>query len=340
PSSSVPAVLVFENARYQAALSQALEPQTIEVVDCAPLGACNPPSPYLAARTIASVGATTRNLSTFRAETLPNLRLVQSAWYIAPDPADVPPTVNVALYFPDWSNETSAEYGADTMSEWMVGAVLAWRHRLAESEALFRRCAWSSEAPLSCPPVTDLTDHLELGGKDTTIGVIGFGTVGKNVAEHFSALKLRVIVSTHSGPYSPVPAGLAWFGNDNDKVIRESDFLIIAVSETCCVNMINKTAFGLMKSNAVLLPLLSSHVDYGALYDALRSKQIGGAILDGTWPHPTLRFQDLDNVRMTPNVMMQPRRFWDQSAAYVAENLKLLLAGKPLKGIVRERSDK
>lgn len=124
--------------------------------------------------------------------------------------------------------------------------------------------------------------------------------------------------------------------------------------------MINKTAFGLMKSNAVLLPLLSSHVDYGALYDALRSKQIGGAILDvwangcwhypyshcgppygqGTWPHPTLRFQDLDNVRMTPNVMMQPRRFWDQSAAYVAENLKLLLAGKPLKGIVRERSDK
>ena len=76
-------------------------------------------------------------------------------------------------------------------------------------------------------------------------------------------------------------------------------------------------------------------MDYQALYDVLEAKKIGGAILDtfpdGCWGfklecgppfgEATFPFQgkgnfkDLDNVQLTPNVMMQTQQFFDNSAA-------------------------
>ena len=57
----------------------------------------------------------------------------------------------------------------------------------------------------------------------------------------------------------------------------------MAVSEDCCVGIINRTMLGLMKPNAFIVPLNPYHVDYSALYTALADKTIGGAFLD-VWP--------------------------------------------------------
>ena len=70
------------------------------------------------------------------------------------------------------------------------------------------------------------------------------------------------------GRYSPLPAGVTWFGSDNDHVIRNADFLVVCVSSTV-ENTINATSLGMMKASAVVIPTEGNQVDWDALYNAL-----------------------------------------------------------------------
>ena len=100
-------------------------------------------------------------------------------------------------------------------------------------------------------------------------------------------------------------------------------------------------------------------MDYDALFDALSNKVIGGALLDefpgGCWVGPEMDcgppfgshtfpfntskdFRTLDNVVMTPLMMMQPTQFWDLSAAFAATNVHALQTGAPMAGVVRNAS--
>ena len=97
-------------------------------------------------------------------------------------------------------------------------------------------------------------------------------------------------------------------------------------------------------------------MDFNAAYDALAAHQIGGALLDvfphGCWTAPEMKcgppfgaptfpfslskdFRKLDNVVLTPYLMMSPYSFWDLSAEFVAANVQRLIEGKPLAGVVR-----
>lgn len=82
-------------------------------------------------------------------------------------------------YYPDYKNRSSIEDGVDPMGEWAVLAILQWRWRLAEKEATFRQCAFEADAPLGCPVYSDLTTHRPMWRSKTTIGVMGFGSVGR-----------------------------------------------------------------------------------------------------------------------------------------------------------------
>lgn len=174
------------------------------------------------------------------------------------------------------------------------------------------------------------------------------------MVDHFAGIGVNVIATDIHGPYTPLPKGLSWFGPDNDFLLANSDFIVVAVPDTV-LNIINKTSLGLMKSTSVLIPLDPNNVEWDALYDALFGNLIGGAILDvwpdGCWgfkldcgpPYGATTepysgkgsFRDLPNVRMTPNVMFQSDNLWDNSAAFTGANLRALVNGDPLQGVVR-----
>lgn len=292
--------------------------------------------------------------------TLPNLKLYQSAWYVTPfgfiekmpgfaASADkVPPGITVAEYL---DITAYAKYWTPIMADWVAASMFRWNVPLRENELAFRNCAWSADAPLSCPPMTSLTHRRSLRGM--TFGIIGYGTVGTTMADYMSKLGMRVIASKRSGPFKPTPPGLAWLSSDNDRVWSESDFVLVSVP-VAGMAIVNATALSLMKSTAVFItvnPLGDEGLD--ALYKALSSKSIGGAFVDAwfhgcpglalacgpeygqpAWPTPDKRLLELDNVQLTSNNLDQDDWFWSQSAIAVSANLKALVTGGPLSNVV------
>ncbi len=281
--STAAAVLVFENAHYQEQLAAAITPGLLDLIDCSDINNCNPPPTEIADRTIAVVSALPRNTSLF--PTLPKLKLYQSSFYVALGlgPKIQPSSVGICFYLPlGFENRSSIEDAVDGMAEWATLVVMEWQYKLAEKEAVFRRCAFADDAPLDCPSFSGLTMHPTLWRSKTVIGIMGFGAVGKAMADHFSRMRMTVIATDIKGPYSPLPEGVTWFGSDNDHLLRTADFVIVAVSDSV-VNVINKTSLALMKPTSVLIPLDPTNIDFDALYDTLESGKIGGAILD-VWP--------------------------------------------------------
>ena len=144
------------------------------------------------------------------------------------------------------------------------------------------------------------------------------------------------------------PPELDWLGTpaDLDRLLGESDFVLIA----CDLNeatrgLIDAARLARMKPTGVLINIArGAIVDERALYDALREKRIGGAVIDvwydyvragapEPWPS-SFPFQDLDNVILSAHesgwTEAQTLRRW----RFVAANLRRMAEGAPLQNVV------
>lgn len=344
-ASDRPVVLVFESWEYLEALGEGAAADVVELLHCPGPEYCSSLEDGLKQKVVATVGQPA-NISML--DTLQQVQLVQSASYFSSRLDRVPPRITVAKYAIDYQKD----YGAEPIAEFAIASVFEWNYRMRQHSAAFTACAWGADAPLRCPSPQSLTTHPVLMGQ--TIGILGYGTVGEFLARRSAALGMRTVATKRQGPFEPPPPPLEWLSDDNDRLLRESDFVVVAVPGTLR-GFINKTALALMKPNAVLIPLSAGHVDFDALYDALTRRAIAGAVLDvwpmGCWSYPQVEcgppygspaepdsreeIHKLDNVIALPGMMMRDAQFWAASAAFVRENLLALVRGQPLKGVVR-----
>lgn len=137
-------------------------------------------------------------------------------------------------------------------------------------------------------------------------GIVGFGHIGRQVAERMRAFNMRLIVYD---PYIPRdmierlgarPAPL-------QELLKESDIVSIHVPLTKETrHLIGKNELALMKSSALLVNTSrGSLIDQEALVDSLRSGRIAGAGLDvltNEPPDPSDLILDLDNAIVTPHM--------------------------------------
>merc|ERR1712217_259090 len=145
---------------------------------------------------------------------------------------------------------------------------------------------------------------------------------------------------------------LAWIGDDNDRLLQESDFVVVTVPGTVH-DLINATAIKLMKPGAVLIPVSANPIDYEALRAALTEMRIG-AVVDvwdeGCWHYPDytcgapygepsfphhVKLAGQGLVRSLPGMAMRSSRFWKASAKAVAQNIAALAIGDPLQNVIR-----
>jgi D-2-hydroxyacid dehydrogenase (NADP+) len=140
----------------------------------------------------------------------------------------------------------------------------------------------------------------------STIGIIGAGSIGIEVAKRMKAFHTKIY------GYKRTIENLENFDevySDRlglEKILRESDYIIISVAlskET--YHLISKNEFDLMKKSAILINVARGDViDQEALYDALLNNQIRGAGLDVTSPEPlpnTNLLWNLNNILITPH---------------------------------------
>jgi phosphoglycerate dehydrogenase-like enzyme len=169
----------------------------------------------------------------------------------------------------------------------------------------------------------------------STVGVVGLGGIGTEVATRAVALGARVL-GLKRRPGGDVPAGVETLlgGEGFERLLVESDAVVVSVPETAETRgMFDSAAFARMKPGAVFVNVARGRIaDEDALVEALRSGRLRGAGLDvfAFEPLPAEHpLWALDNVLLTPHVSPVTDRFWRREADLVLHNLRCLLDDRP-----------
>ncbi len=174
----------------------------------------------------------------------------------------------------------------------------------------------------------------------STLGIIGFGTVGRAIARHAAAFDMRV-VAVDAVP-GAVPEGVAWLEGLNglDKLLAASDFAVVTVPLTPeTVGMIGAAQLARMKAGAMLVGISRGGIiDEDALMAALRGGRLAAAALDVTATEPLPAdspLWDVPNLLITPHIAGGTQFETTHILEIFTENLGRLVRGElPLRNQV------
>ena len=181
----------------------------------------------------------------------------------------------------------------------------------------------------------------EVGGK--TLGLVGFGGVGRHLARMARAFNMEVIAVRRS-PDSEAAEGVVVWGADRFyDLLSRADVVVVSVPDTPDTRkMFNAEAFRRMKNTALLITVgRGNTVDTDALVAALQKGEIGGAGLDVVDPEPLPDDHPLwqmRNVIITPHIAGNAPERAGRNHAMVLENLKRFVQGEPLAGVVDKQA--
>lgn len=209
---------------------------------------------------------------------------------------------------------------ARAVAECTLGLILAEIRNLARSHGLLKNGVWQREYPNS-----DMIP--ELCGK--TVGLVGYGAVGRLVAHYLVALGSRVLAYDPYCRDDPAPAELVDLG----RLLEQSDVVSLhaRLSEET-THLIGRGELAMMKPSAVLVNTARSGlIDEEALVEALTERRIMGAALDvfDTEPlppdHPLLK---LENVTLTPHLAGSTMDAFRNSPRHMAGHLARMFRGE------------
>lgn len=212
------------------------------------------------------------------------------------------------------------------MAETVFAMLLAFTRGLPQAIRNQQRRSWSKEGHFT-----------ELAGK--TIGIIGVGHIGSEIARLAQAFGMRVIGvrrSKQPAPYVEVIYSLA----ELDKVLAESDVVVNVLPKTDRTNrLFDAGRFAAMKSGALFINAgRGTTVETDALVRSLREGRLGGAGLDVFDIEPLPEEHPLwsmDNVIITPHIGGNTDQLKERVTALFIENLQAYFAlGKPARNVV------
>ena len=225
-------------------------------------------------------------------------------------------------------------YSTESVAQTTFALLLELAVNVAGHDAAVKAGEWISSPDHSfCKtPITEL-DGL-------TIGIVGYGVIGKAVSRIAAAFGMRVIAYTPRIPQDPGPVPVTF-------VLLEDLFATADVVTLNCPQTIENAGFvnaallGVMKPGAFLINVARGGlVNEGDLAQALRSGQIAGAALDVVAHEPMMA----DNPLLSaPNCIITPHIAWASLAArrrlmaIVTANVTSFLGGSPI-NLVNSRS--
>jgi len=203
---------------------------------------------------------------------------------------------------------------SQSVAEHTIGLILTLTKNITIANEEVRTKGWKIRSKLI---------GIELSGK--TLGIIGFGFIGRKVAEIAKALGMNVLVYD---PYVPVDVvrGFGCRVVDLDTLLRESDVVSIHAALTKeTYHMIGERELRLMKRTAYLINTArGAIIDEKALIKALKEGWIAGAALDVfeeeplPKDHPLTKFK---NVILTPHIAAFTKEAIERMDLMVAEDV-------------------
>jgi phosphoglycerate dehydrogenase-like enzyme len=226
------------------------------------------------------------------------------------------------------------------VAEHVIALVMAMAKLLPFAVRFQQRRQWAQTE------LWKMTPHpREVAG--ATMGLVGVGSIGGEVARRALALGMRVIaVREHperGADFAAAGADVRVRGTaEFDEVLPECDYVVLAApvtSGTKC--LMDDARLRLMKETACLINVSRGVlVDEAALVCALREGRLGGAALDVFEKEPLPEdspLWDEPKVLITPHSAALTEKLWERHYALFASNLRRWIKGEPLESVVDKK---
>jgi glycerate dehydrogenase len=220
-------------------------------------------------------------------------------------------------------------YATRSVVEHVFMVMLALGHRLRNHTLAVQQGSWQAA---DCFSLLDYPFY-ELDGK--TLGIVGYGELGKAVARAAAAFGLRVLISQRPG--GPAQAGRCAF----DQLLETSDIISLHCPLTDATrNLIGSPELKRMRNSALLINTARGGiVNEAALAEALHAGEIAGAAVDVLTEEPPRHGNPLLDPGI-PNLVVTPHIAWAGINARqtlvneLAANIRAFLSGTP-RNVVR-----
>lgn len=187
----------------------------------------------------------------------------------------------------------------------------------------------------------DPFDVEEIDGK--TVGIVGFGDIGRAVASRVRPLGMRVVATKRHPPKSPEPLAQRFYPpEERREMIAACDYIVVTAPLTPETrHMVSEAEFAAMKPDAVVINVGRGPViDERALVRALESKRIKGAALD-VFEHEPLPaghpLYKLENVLLSPHCADHTADWQEQAMRLFLEQYERFRTGEGLRNVVDKR---
>lgn len=176
-----------------------------------------------------------------------------------------------------------------------------------------------------------------------TVGIFGYGDIGRAVAERVHAMGMRVLALKRHAPEHPDPLIERYYSTaDIHEMLAVCDYAVIAAPLTPeTQHMIGDSEFAVMKPSAVLINVgRGPVVDTDALVRALNSGRVKGAGLDVVDPEPLPAGHPLykmENVLLSPHCADVVAGWKEDSMRFFLEQYTKFEKGEPLLNVVDKR---
>jgi phosphoglycerate dehydrogenase-like enzyme len=180
--------------------------------------------------------------------------------------------------------------------------------------------------------------QFELGGLEgRTLGLYGFGAIGRAVAARARAFDMRVL-ATRRDRTAPPEDGVS-FVQTTDALAAASDHLVLAAPLTPATRgALGAEALAHARPGLFLVnPARGALIDQAALLAALDDGRVAGAVLDATDPEPLPAGHPLythPKTKITPHISWQSSRNSAKLVECFAANIHAYVEGRPLAGLV------
>lgn len=212
-----------------------------------------------------------------------------------------------------------------SVAELAIGLMLGLARRIPAADADTRSGGWDRRTYTG----------FELAGK--TLGVIGFGRIGRMVAQRAVAFGMQIVthdpfVDASSDLLAPLSA--KWL--ELEDLLGQSDLVSVHVPLTeGTADLMNDERFGRMKTGALLINTSRGEiVDEAALVRALQSERLAGAALDVRQQEPPVggALEAMSNVILTPHIGAFTAEAQDRVVGAVCRDVAAVLRGEEAQG--------
>lgn len=241
---------------------------------------------------------------------------------------------------------TSSGIHATQMAEYCLAMMLSFEYQIPKMLALKAKAEW---------PAARQKIFAPFALREQTIGIIGYGVIGRELARLADALGMRVLASKRDAmhpelddayyeegtgdPTGEIPARI-YPPQALASMVKECDYVAVTLPTTASTyHLVNAEVLRAMKKTAVIINVgRGSVIDEAELISALAAERIRGAALDvfETEPLPSSSpLWNLDNVIISPHVSGNTVRYHEKAAALFVENLERYLSQRPLLNVLK-----